>query len=210
MTSYTSKEGHYKDAQTKIIMSNDQKKLLEKQLWGVANVLRGKMHADEYRNYILGFIFYKYLSEKLERYVDEKLLAREKITFAEIKENSKEGKEYLAHIKTASLSHLGFFLKPMELFSYLVKKGKGEIKDQETFILEDLKNVLNAIEKTSAGTASEDDFKGLFDDMDLTSSKLGSREKDKNEVVVEVLSLLSGIDFKLEDTKGIDHSKIFI
>ena len=90
-------------------MSNDQKKLLEKQLWGVANVLRGKMHADEYRNYILGFIFYKYLSEKLERYVNEKLLAREKITFAEIKESTKEGKEYLAHIKTACLSHLGFF-----------------------------------------------------------------------------------------------------
>ena len=183
-------------------MSNDQKKLLEKQLWGVANVLRGKMHADEYRNYILGFIFYKYLSEKLERYVNEKLLAREKITFAEIKENTKEGKEYLAHIKTACLSHLGFFLKPTELFSYLVKKGKGEIKGQETFILEDLKNVLNSIEKTSAGTASEDDFKGLFDDMDLTSSKLGSRENDKNEVVVEVLSLLNGIDFKLEDAKS--------
>ncbi|MES2059694.1 MAG: type I restriction-modification system subunit M [Patescibacteria group bacterium] len=183
-------------------MSDDQKKLLEKQLWGVANVLRGKMHADEYRNYILGFIFYKYLSEKLERYVNDKLLAREKIAFAEIKENAKEGKEYLAHIKTACLSHLGFFLKPTELFSYLVKKGKGEIKGQETFILEDLKNVLNSIEKTSAGTASEDDFKGLFDDMDLTSSKLGSKEKDKNEVVVEVLSLLSGIDFKLEDAKS--------
>jgi type I restriction enzyme M protein len=183
-------------------MSGDQKKLLEKQLWGVANVLRGKMHADEYRNYILGFIFYKYLSEKLERYVNEKLLAREEIIFAEIKENTKEGKEYLAHIKTACLGHLGFFLKPTELFSYLVKKGKGEIKGQETFILEDLKNVLNSIEKTSAGTASEDDFKGLFDDMDLTSSKLGSRESDKNEVVVEVLSLLSGIDFKLEDAKS--------
>lgn len=52
------------------------------------------------------------------------------------------------------------------------------------------------------GTASEDDFKGLFDDMDLTSSKLGSRESQKNEVVVEVLKLLDGIDFKLEDTKN--------
>ena len=48
-------------------MTTEQKKLLEKQLWGVANVLRGKMNADEYKNYILGFIFYKYLSEKLER-----------------------------------------------------------------------------------------------------------------------------------------------
>lgn len=183
-------------------MSSEEKKLLEKQLWGIANVLRGKMHSDEYRNYILGFIFYKYLSEKLERYINIKLLTREKLTFASIKENTKEGKEYLNHIKTACLGHLGFFLKPTELFSYLVKKGKGEIKDQNKFILEDLKNVLNSIEKTSAGTASEDDFKGLFDDMDLTSSKLGSRENDKNEVIVEVLSLLSGIDFKLEDSKS--------
>ena len=172
-------------------MSNEQKKILEKQLWGVANALRGKMNADEYKNYILGFIFYKYLSEKLELYVNEKLLKSDGLTFAEIKENSKE----LEHIKQACISHLGFFLKPTELFSYLVKKGKGEIKNESAFIIEDLKNVLNDIERTSAGTASEDDFKGLFDDMDLTSTKLGSRENDKNEVIVEVLSLLSGIDF---------------
>ena len=183
-------------------MSEEQKKILERQLWGVANVLRGKMNADEYKNYILGFIFYKYLSEKLERYANEKLLTREKFTFAEIKENTKEGKEYLEHIKTACLGHLGFFLRPTELFSYLVKKGKGDKKDQSTFILEDLKNVLTDIEKTSAGTASEDDFKGLFDDMDLTSTKLGSRESEKNEVVIEVLTLLDGIDFKLKDAKS--------
>jgi type I restriction enzyme M protein len=111
-------------------------------------------------------------------------------------------KEYLAHIKKACIDQLGFFLRPSELFSYLVKKGKGDKKDQNTFILEDLKNILNDIEKTSAGTASEDDFKGLFDDMDLSSTKLGSRESEKNEVVVEVLTLLSGIDFKLEDAKS--------
>lgn len=183
-------------------MTEEQKRLLEKQLWGVANVLRGKMNADEYKNYILGFIFYKYLSEKLERYVNEKLLAREGISFAEIKENTKEGKRYLEHIKTACIGELGFFLKPSEIFSYLVKKGKGDIKNQNTFILEDLKNILNTIEQTSMGTASEDDFKGLFDDVDLTSTKLGSRENQKNEVVVEILTLLSGIDFKLEDAKS--------
>ena len=183
-------------------MTEEQKKTLERQLWGVANVLRGKMNADEYKNYILGFIFYKYLSEKLENYVDEKLLASEDFSFAEIKENTKDGKKYLEHIKSGCIGHLGFFLKPTELFSYLVKKGKGEIKDQNNFILEDLKNVLNDIEQTSRGTASEDDFSGLFDDMDLTSTKLGARENQKNEVVVEVLALLAGIDFKLEDTKS--------
>lgn len=183
-------------------MSEDQKRILEKQLWGVANVLRGKMNADEYKNYILGFIFYKYLSEKLELYVDEKLLPSDDFKFAEIKENTVEGKKTLESIKGSCIDYLGFFLKPSELFSYLVKKGKGEVEGQTTFILEDLKNVLNTIEQTSMGTASEDDFKGLFDDMDLTSSKLGSRESQKNEVVVEVLKLLDGIDFKLEDAKS--------
>lgn len=183
-------------------MSEEQKRLLEKQLWAVANVLRGKMNADEYKNYILGFIFYKYLSEKLERYVDEKLLAREDFNFAEIKENSKEGKEYVEHIRESCIDHLGFFLKPSQLFSYLVNKGKGNVKGEESFILEDLKNILNSIEQTSMGTASEDDFKGLFDDVDLTSSKLGSTEQKKNAVIVEVLAHLNGIDFKLEDSKS--------
>lgn len=183
-------------------MSEAQKQLLEKQLWAVANVLRGKMNADEYKNYILGFIFYKYLSEKLEKYIDEKLLTREKFSFAEINVDTKDGKAIIEEVKKACIGHLGFFLKPSDLFSYIVKKGNGEIKNQDTFILEDLKNVLNTIEQTSMGTASEDDFKGLFDDVDLTSSKLGKTENKKNEVIVQVLTLLSGIDFQLEDSKS--------
>jgi type I restriction enzyme M protein len=185
-------------------MSEEQKRLLEKQLWAVANVLRGKMNADEYKNYILGFIFYKYLSEKLQRYIDEKLLTKEKYKFAEIKETTKDGKDVIEAIKKACVGHLGFFLKPTELFSYLVMKGNGEIKDndKDKFILEDIKSVLNTIEQTSMGTASEDDFKGLFDDVVLTSPKLGKTEQKKNEVIVEVLTLLNGIDFKLEDSKS--------
>ncbi|MEA3272601.1 MAG: type I restriction-modification system subunit M [Patescibacteria group bacterium] len=183
-------------------MTTEQKKTLERQLWKVADTLRGKMNADEYKNYILGFIFYKYLSEKLERYVNEKLLVREDFKFAEIKESTKEGKLTLEEVRKACVGHLGFFLKPKELFSYLVKKGKGEIKNQEDFILEDLKSVLDTIEQTSKNTASEDDFKGLFDDVDLTSSKLGSRENQKNETIIEIFKLLSEIDFKLEDSKS--------
>lgn len=183
-------------------MSSEQKKILERQLWKVADTLRGKMNADEYKNYILGFIFYKYLSEKLENYVNISLLASENIKYSEVVEGSKEGKEYIEHIRSACVEHLGFFLRPTELFSHLIKKSKGQIKDQNTFIIEELKNILISIENTSTGTASEDDFKGLFDDIDLNSTKLGSREKDKNEVVSEVLILLDEIDFKLEDTKS--------
>lgn len=183
-------------------MSEDHKQLLEKQLWAVANVLRGKMNADEYKNYILGFIFYKYLSEKQAAYINSKLLTRESYTFEEIDEDSRDSSKVLDAVKDATVDHLGYFLKPTELFSYLVKKGNGEISGHDTFILEDLKNVLNTIEQTSRGTASEDDFNGLFADVDLTSSKLGKSEGKKNEVIVEVLTLLSGIDFQIEDTKS--------
>ncbi|XKT74352.1 MAG: type I restriction-modification system subunit M [Patescibacteria group bacterium UBA2163] len=183
-------------------MTEEQKKLLEKQLWAVANTLRGRMNADEYKVYILGFIFYKYLSEKLELYVNEKLLAREDFAYADINPSTKEGKEQLGAIKDLAIEHLGFFLRPQELFSYLVTKGKGEINENDTFILEDLQNVLDTIERTAMGTDSEDDFKGLFDDVDLSSSKLGRTEKDKNDTVVEVLSHLAGIDFKLADSKS--------
>lgn len=183
-------------------MSEEQKKLLEKQLWAVADTLRGRMNADEYKNYILGFIFYKYLSEKLTKFVDEKLLRGEGTEFTKIDENTNEGKAYLKDIKDDCVEELGFFLKPKEIFSYLVKKGKGEINNEDNFILEDLKNVLNKIEQTSAGTDSEEDFKGLFEDIILTSPKLGSGEKQKNATIVEVLSLLSEIDFQLEDSKS--------
>lgn len=183
-------------------MPEEEKKLLEKQLWSVANVLRGKMHADEYKNYILGFIFYKYLSERLELYVNEELIGNRKNKYAEIKEKSKEGEKLIEAIKRACVDHLGYFLTPEELFEVLVMKGKGLVKGEDDFILEDLKNVLNKIEQTAMGTESESDFKGLFDDVDLSSSKLGSSEKKKNEVIVEVLTLLSGIDFKLQDTKN--------
>ena len=183
-------------------MTEEHKKLLEKQLWGVANTLRGQINADEYKNYILGFIFYKYLSERLELYVNLKLLTQEKYSFTEVNEKTQEGKKIIEEIKKACIGHLGFFLKPTELFSYLVKKGKGEIKDEDNFIVEDLKNVLSTIERTSMGTASEDDFKGLFEDVDLMSNRLGSRENQKNEILVEVLTHLNGIDFKLEDSKS--------
>jgi len=183
-------------------MSEEQKRLLEKQLWAVADALRGRMNADEYKNYILSFIFYKYLSEKLAKFVDEKLLKGEGVKFADINEETDEGKAYLKNIKDDCVEELGFFLKPTEIFAYLVKKGRGEIKGKDNFILEDLKNVLNKIEQTSMGTDSEDDFKGLFDDVVLTSPKLGNGEKQKNEVIVEVLNLLAGIDFKLEDSKS--------
>ena len=180
-------------------MTFEHRKLLEKQLWAIADLLRGKMNADEYKNYILGFIFYKYLSERLVNFVNHKLLNKEDYKFDHANDSQTD---VLTAIEDQCKDHLGYFLKPTQIFSYLVKKGKGEIAGVDKFILEDLKNVFNNIEQTSMGTDSEDDFKGLFSDVELNSSKLGREENKKNEVIVDVLSALFEIDFELDDAKS--------
>lgn len=180
-------------------MSEDQKKQLEQQLWNIANTLRGKMNADEFRDYILGFIFYKYLSEKMHLYADA-ILTQDKIKYIDIDENSAQGKEYLEAIKEEALENLGYFLKPSELFSEIAKRGNSDKEGGDNFILKDLQSILTNIEQSTMGTASEDDFDNLFEDLDLTSTKLGKTENAKNELIAKVLSHLDKIDFKLHET----------
>ena len=105
-------------------MGEEAKKLLEQQLWNIANTLRGKMDADEFRDYILGFIFYKYLSEKMQDYANE-ILEEDEILYISIDESSTDGQEYLEAIKEESIEKLGYFLKPSELFSAVAKRGNG-------------------------------------------------------------------------------------
>ncbi|MEQ8752217.1 MAG: type I restriction-modification system subunit M N-terminal domain-containing protein [Coleofasciculus sp. G1-WW12-02] len=84
-------------------MTNDQKKKLETQLWNIADQLRGKMNADEFRDYCLGFIFYKYLSERQHLYANE-ILAEDEIDFLDIDEDSEDGQEYLEALKEESIA----------------------------------------------------------------------------------------------------------
>lgn len=186
-------------------MSEDQKKQLEQQLWNIANTLRGKMNADEFRDYILGFIFYKYLAEKMEIYANT-ILKADKIKYKEIKENTKQGKKYIEAIKEESLEKLGYFLKPSELFSEVAKRGNSDVEGdpdsyRDNFILEDLQKILNNIQLSTLGTESEEDFDHLFEDMDLNSTKLGKTPEARNEIIAKVLSHLDKIDFKLEQTE---------
>ncbi|HXI01306.1 MAG TPA: type I restriction-modification system subunit M [Sphingobacteriaceae bacterium] len=181
-------------------MSEDQKKQLEQQLWNIANTLRGKMNADEFRDYILGFIFYKYLAEKMEIYANT-ILKSDGIKYKTIKENTKQGKEYIEAIKEESLEKLGYFLKPSELFSEVAKRGNSDVEGENNFILGDLQKILNNIQLSTMGTDSEEDFDHLFEDMDLNSTKLGKTPEARNEIIAKVLSHLDKIDFKLEQTE---------
>ncbi len=178
-------------------MTEDQKKRLERQLWNIANELRGKMAADEFRDYILGFIFYKYLSEKQHLYANELLETENVKNYTDVADE-----DDIEAIKEDSLMKLGYFLRPDELFAALTQKGNADVEEESNFILEDLQGILNSIEQSTMGTESEDDFNHLFEDLDLNSTKLGRSVEARNTLIAKVLSHLGEIDFALEDSES--------
>jgi type I restriction enzyme M protein len=178
-------------------MTEDQKQKLEQQLWNIANELRGKMAADEFRDYILGFIFYKYLSEKQYLFANKLLETEDTKDYVHVTDE-----DDIEAIREDSLLKLGYFLRPNELFSAISKKGNADTEDQSNFILEDLQSILNSIEQSTMGTDSEDDFNQLFEDLDLNSTKLGRSVDARNSLIAKVLSHLDKIDFALEDANA--------
>ncbi len=177
-------------------MTHVQLQQLQKQLWNIANTLRGKMGADEFRDYILGFIFYKYLSEKAMNFANE-LLDGEAVSFLALDENNPEHVAYINEIKKNAIEEVGFALTPKQLFHTLAQRGRhGE------FILDDLSATLKAIEQSTLGSDAADDFANLFEDLDLNSTKLGNTASDRNELVAKVLSHLDDIDFDISNTES--------
>ena len=174
-------------------MTEEQKKKLEQKLWDIANTLRGKMNADEFRDYILGFIFYKYLSERMHIYAND-VLKQDSMDYLSVDEKTLEGREILDAVSEASVDALGYFLRPSELFTQIAKRGSKPGQ----FILADLTKILNNIQRSTMGTESEDDFDNLFEDLDLTSTKLGRTEEAKNTLISKVLIHLDEIDFQLD------------
>lgn len=172
-----------------------QKSELHTQLWNIADTLRGKMNADEFRDYILGFIFYKYLSEKFEHYATS--IMDDGRRYADVDDAETD---VLEAVRDDAVDVIGYFLKPSELFSVLAKRGMK--KTAENIIIGDLQTVLTNIEQSTMGTESSDDFIHLFEDIDLNSSKLGKTVLDRNAVIARVLNHLDEIDFKLEDTEA--------
>ena len=177
-------------------MSEELQQKLRSQLWEVANKLRGNMTAGDFMYFTLGFIFYKYLSEKIELYIDDQL-SEDGVTYKQAWASNDD--DLKAEIKNICIEELGYFIEPEFLYSSIIESiGKKEN------ILPQLERSLKKIEDSTIGQESGDDFGGLFSDIDLASPKLGKTADDKNKLISDVLVALDGIDFGLNEASDID------
>lgn len=167
-----------------------QKELCNK-LWSMANALRGNMEAYEFKNYILGMIFYYYLSDRTEKYMIN-LLKDDDITY----ENAWQDEEYKDAVVEESLRDLGFVIEPQYLFSNMVK-----MVENRAFDIEFLQAGINSLMESTIGNDSQGDFEGLFSDMQLDSTRLGHTVRDRSAVMAKIIAALDEINFSVEDTK---------
>lgn len=167
-----------------------QKELCNK-LWAMANALRGNMEAYEFKNYILGMIFYYYLSDRTEKYMAN-LLKDDNISY----NDAWKDEEYKEAVIEESLRDLGFVIEPQFLFRNLVT-----MVENREFDIEFLQKAINSLMESTIGNESQQDFEGLFSDMQLDSTKLGHTVKDRSAVMSKIIASLDEINFSVEDTK---------
>ncbi|WP_137596701.1 type I restriction-modification system subunit M [Paucilactobacillus kaifaensis] len=162
---------------------------LQKQLWSIANDLRGNMDASEFRNYILGLIFYRFLSDRVQNYANS-LLDNDDLTFAQ----AYADEDMQNDLKEEITRTIGFFIEPKFLFDTLIEAIKAG-----NFDIEQLQTAVNEVQNSTIGHESEDDFRGLFEDMDLTSSRLASTVARRGELMAKVMLNLADIPFSDDD-----------
>lgn len=158
---------------------------LHKKLWSIANDLRGNMDASEFRNYILGLIFYRFLSEKTEEQV-EHLLSEDDISYQE----AWEDEEYRGAITEELVARIGFVIEPQYLYSKMIADIVAN-----NFDIEQLSAAINKVEESTLGTDAQEDFDNLFADMDLTSSRLGNNVSARTKLISKVMMNLSELPF---------------
>jgi type I restriction enzyme M protein len=175
-------------------MSNNRKEQeraeLHRVIWGIANDLRGSVDGWDFKQYVLGILFYRYISENLSNYIniDEHAAGDKDFDYSKISdEEAEEAREDLVTTK-------GFFILPSQLFANVRKDAPFDDNLNET-----LDKIFKSIEGSAQGTDSENDFKGLFADVDVNSNKLGNTVKGRNDKLVKLLNGVAAM--KLGDYK---------
>ncbi len=163
---------------------------LHKAIWSIANDLRGSVDGWDFKQYVLGIMFYRYISENITNYINagEHETGNNDFDYAKLSDSEAEqAREDMVMTK-------GFFILPSQLFCNVRKNAKNNENLNET-----LEKAFKAIENSAVGNDSEDDFKGLFDDIDVNSNKLGATVLKRNEKLVKLLDSIG--DMKLGDYK---------
>lgn len=159
---------------------------LHRTIWQIANDLRGSVDGWDFKSYVLGMLFYRFISENLTSYInkEEQRTGHKNFDYASISDKDAE----LGRMDT--IKEKGFYILPSELFVNVRKKAKTDENLNET-----LSRVFKNIENSAKGTDSEDDLKGLFDDIDVNSNKLGATVTKRNEVLIKIIDAIGGLQF---------------
>ena len=168
-------------------MAREQERAeLHRTIWQIANDLRGSVDGWDFKNYVLGILFYRFISENITKYINEEeaKAGNPGFNYADISDADAE----LG--RAVTVSEKGFYILPSELFVNVRKRAPFDPNLNET-----LSAIFNAIENSAKGAESEDDMKGLFDDIDVNSNKLGATVTKRNETLVKILNAIGDLRF---------------
>lgn len=161
---------------------------LHRTIWQIANDLRGSVDGWDFKSYVLGMLFYRFISENLTSYLnkEEQRTGNTKFDYSKISDKDAE------FGRADTVKEKGFYILPSELFMNVRAKARSDANLNET-----LSTIFKNIENSAKGTDSEDDLRGLFDDIDVNSNKLGGTVQKRNELLVKIIEAIG--DLKLGD-----------
>lgn len=158
---------------------------LHRTIWKIATDLRGSVDGWDFKSYVLGMLFYRFISENLIAYLNEgeRRAGREGFDYTKLSDEEAEfGRE-------ETVKEKGFYILPSDLFSNVLSRARQDANLNET-----VAGVFTNIEASAVGAESEDDIKGLFDDLDVNSNKLGSSVAQRNEKLVKLLEAIGTLN----------------
>ena len=176
-------------------MATIEKEEVYKGIWKIANDLRGSVDGWDFKQYVLGMLFYRYLSENLTQYLND--FEGDNFNYAELSDSdiTEEIKEEIINVK-------GFFIYPSELFENIVKTINN--KENEENLNEIIQNIFNKIELSAYGADSEDDIKSILSDIDVNSNKLGTTIKNRCENLKKLIIGIDSMNLKSYNSNSID------
>ncbi len=182
-----------------IKMNNNKKEqersALHSTIWRIANDLRGSVDGWDFKQYVLGMLFYRFISENLTSYINEKQreAGEKNFNYSLLKDKDAE------HGRELILEEKGFFIHPSELFENVRKRAVNDTNLNET-----LETVFKNIEASAKGSDSENDMRGLFDDIDVNSNKLGATVAKRNDLLVKLMNAIGDLDLGNYGDNSID------